>query len=156
MKLSKNFAVLTTALIALLSWSCDIFNEDEQKQNPPTITISEPEFDAESMTLRATITPSENTKAIYYKFESESEAASFEKIEGNEPYLLERSVEFDVNYTISAYAENCCGESPLAIKEFSPLTIPTINISKPSFDEAAMTVSFEVTPSENAANGIGV
>ena len=151
MKLSKNFAVLTTALIALLSWSCDVFSGDEQKQNPPTITISEPEFDAESMTLRATITPSENTKAIYYKFESESEAASFEKIEGNEPYLLERSVEFDVNYTISAYAENCCGESPLAIKEFSPLTIPTINISKPSFDEAAMTVSFEVTPSENAA-----
>ena len=142
MKTFKSFAVLTTAIIALLSWSCEYFQGDEKTPKLPTITISEPVFDAETMTLKATITPSAETTAFYYKLESEGVTTSFEKVEGNEAYELVATIEFDINYSISAYAENADGESELVIVDYCALSIPTITVSEPAFDEATMTISF--------------
>lgn len=149
MKTFKSFAVLTTAIIALLSWSCEYFQSDEKRPKLPTITISEPVFDAETMTLKATITPSAEATAFYYKLESEGVTTSFEKVEGNEAYELVATIEFDINYSISAYAENADGESELVIMDYCALSIPTITVSEPAFDEATMTISFEVVPSKN-------
>ena len=50
MRTFKSLAVLTTALIALLSWSCELFN-DKEPLKAPTITIGEPVFDTEAMTM---------------------------------------------------------------------------------------------------------
>ena len=76
MRTFKSLAVLTTAVIALLSWSCEMFNEKEQPK-APTIAIGEPVYDTEAMTMTILFTPSQNTTAWYYKVESEGEMASF-------------------------------------------------------------------------------
>ncbi len=147
MKTFKSLAVLATALIALLSWGCEMFNEKEQPK-APTITIGEPAFDTEAMTVTLLFTPSVNTTAWYYKFESEGVVANFTLVAGDQPKEIVVPFEYDVDYTVSAYAEGQGFESDLVIKEFSLKTIPTISVSKPHFDEEAMTVSFDVAPSE--------
>ena len=68
MKLLKNLAILTTAIIALLSCGCEMFGGDTPTK--PTISISDLEFDAETMTVKAIITPSSNTEAWSYKVEN--------------------------------------------------------------------------------------
>lgn len=147
MKTFKSLAVLVTALIALLSWGCEMFNEKEQPK-APTITIGEPAFDTEAMTVTLLFTPSVNTTAWYYKFESEGVVANFTLVAGDQPKEIVAPFEYDVEYTVSAYAEGQGLESDLVIKEFSLKTIPTISVSKPHFDEETMTVSFDVAPSE--------
>lgn len=147
MRTFKSLAVLTTAVIALLSWGCEIFNEKEQPK-APTITIGEPVFDTEAMTMTLLFTPSSNTVAWYYKIESEGVTANFTLVAGEQPKEIVTNIEFDVEYTVSAYAEGSGLESELVIKEFCLKSIPSISVSKAIFDEEAMTVSFTVTPSE--------
>ena len=147
MRTFKSLAVLATALIALLSWGCEFFNEKEPLK-APTITIGEPVFDTESMTMTVLFTPSANTTAWHYKFEADGVASEFKFAAGSQPREIVESFEFDVKYTISAYAEGQGLEGDLVIKEHTMLSIPAISVSKPHFDEAAMTLSFNVTPSE--------
>ena len=124
-----------------------MFNENEQPK-APTITIGEPVFDTEAMTMTLLFTPSQNTTAWYYKIESESAAANFTLVAGEQPKEIVTNIEFDVEYTVSAYAEGQGLEGDLVIKEFCLKSIPTISVSKPHFNEETMTVSFDVTPSE--------
>ena len=77
MRTFKSLAVLTTALIALLSWSCELFN-DKEPLKAPTITIGEPVFDTEAMTMTILFTPSPNTSAWHYKIEADGVAAQFQ------------------------------------------------------------------------------
>ncbi|MBO7262921.1 MAG: hypothetical protein J6U93_00190 [Alistipes sp.] len=149
MRTFKSLAVLITAVIALLSWGCELFEGKEQPK-APTITIGEPTFDTEAMTMTLLFTPSQNTTAWYYKIESNGVMAGFTMVAGNEPKEIVTDIEFDVEYTISAYAEGQGLESELAIEECCIMSIPSISVSKPTFDEATMTVSFNVTPSEGA------
>ncbi|MBO7283331.1 MAG: hypothetical protein J6U73_08055 [Alistipes sp.] len=149
MRTFKNLAVLTTAVIALLSWGCDVFNEKEPMK-APTITIGEPLFDTEAMTMTLLFTPSQNTTAWHYKIEREGATADFTFVAGEQPKEIVVDIEFDVVYTVSAYAEGQGLEGDLVIKDFCLLTVPTITVSKPLFDESTMTLSFNVTPSEGA------
>lgn len=149
MRTFKNLAVLTTAVIALLSWGCDVFNEKEPVK-APTITIGEPLFDTEAMTMTLLFTPSQNTTAWHYKIEREGATADFTFVAGEQPKEIVVDIEFDVVYTVSAYAEGQGLEGDLVIKDFCLLTVPTITVSKPLFDESTMTLSFNVTPSEGA------
>lgn len=147
MRTFKSLAVLTTALIALLSWSCDLFEGQEQPKGP-SITIGEPVFDTEAMTATLLFTPSANTTAWHYKIESEGAMTNFTFVAGDQPKEIVANIEFDVEYTVSAYAEGQGLESDLVIKTFCLKEVPAITVSKPAFDEEAMTVSFNVTPSE--------
>ena len=149
MRTFKSLAVLATAIVALLCWGCEMFEGKEQPK-APTITIGEPTFDTEAMTVTLLFTPSQNTTAWYYKIESDGVMGSFKLVAGDKPKEIVTKFEYDVDYTVSAYAEGQGLEGDLVIKEFSLKTIPTIAISKPHFDEQAMTVSFDVTPSEGA------
>lgn len=126
-----------------------MFNEKEQPK-APTIAIGEPVYDTEAMTMTILFTPSQNTTAWYYKVESEGEMASFTLVAGEQPKEIVTNIEFDVMYTVSAYAEGQGLEGDLVIKEFSLHSIPSLTLSKPILDEEAMTVSFTVTPSEGA------
>lgn len=149
MKTFKSLAVLTTAVVALLSWGCELFEGKEQPK-APTITIGEPSYDTEAMTMTLLFTPSKNTTAWYYKIESEGAMSGFTLVAGDEPKEIVADIEFDVEYIISAYAEGQGLEGDLVIKECCLMAIPSIAVSKPLFDEDAMTVTFNVTPSEGA------
>ena len=149
MRTFKSFAVVATALIALLSWSCELFEGQEQPK-APSITIGEPVFDTDAMTMTLIFTPSKGTTAWHYKVESEGAMKNFTFVAGDEPKEIVANIEFDVEYTVSAYAEGQGLESDLVIKTFCLKEIPSISVSKPIFDEEAMTVSYTVTPSEGA------
>ena len=149
MRTFKSLAVLATAIIALLNWGCEMFDGKEQPK-APSITIGDPKFDTEAMTASLLFTPSKNTTAWYYKIESDGNMTSFKLVAGDAPKEIVAEIEFDVEYTVSAYAEGQGLEGDLVIKNFCLQSIPSIAVSKPHFDEEAMTVSFDVTPSEGA------
>ena len=241
----KTLKQLTFAIVALclsfIGVSCDK-EPAGATGNTPTIGILEPEFDANSMTVKVMIAPSTDATAWYYKVEWSEQTADYTKVEGAAAKEIEFEVQYGVEYTISAYAENKSGKSDVVTKKFCQMptdevaiaigeitlneetmeakamiypsanttkwywrayekdsikcewiggegttekmisfayewgktyiveayaecgaikseetsaecyfepTIPTITVSKPIFDEATMTVSFEVTPSED-------
>ena len=242
MKALKQLTFAIAALcLSFIGVSCDK-EPAGATGNTPTIGILEPEFDANSMTVKVMIAPSTDATAWYYKVEWSEQAADYTKVEGAAAKEIEFKVQYGVEYTISAYAENKSGKSDVVTKKFCQMptdevaiaigeitlneqtmeakamiypsanttkwywrayekdsikcewiggegttekmisfayewgktyiveayaecgaikseetsaecyfepTIPTITVSKPMFDEATMTVSFEVTPSED-------
>ena len=155
MKTLKQVAFAIVAMcLAFVGVSC----EKEPVETPvekPTIGILEVEFDAEKSTASVMIVPSTDATAWYYKVESEGNTAEYTKVEGAAAQEITFEAQYAVEYTISAYAENKAGESDVVTKTFtqaSDLEVATIAISKPEFDEATMTLSYKVTPSENTAH----
>ena len=155
MKTLKQVAFAIVAMcLAFVGVSCD----KEPVETPvekPTIGILEVEFDAEKSTASVMIVPSTDATAWYYKVESEGNTAEYTKVEGAAAQEITFEAQYAVEYTISAYAENKAGESDVVTKKFtqaSDLEVATIAISKPEFDEATMTLSYKVTPSENTAH----
>ena len=155
MKTLKQVAFAIVAMcLAFVGVSC----EKEPVETPvekPTIGILEVEFDAEKSTASVMIVPSTDATAWYYKVESEGNTAEYTKVEGAAAQEIEFEVKYTVEYTISAYAENKAGQSDVVTKTFtqaSDLEVATIAISKPEFDEATMTLSYKVTPSENTTH----
>ena len=124
-----------------------MFGEKEQPKLP-TITIGEPTFDTEDMTVTILFTPSANTTAWHYKIESEGAMTDFTFVAGDQPKEIVADFEFDVEYTVSAYAEGQGLEGDVVIKDFCLKAIPALSVSKPHFEEETMTLSFDVTPSE--------
>lgn len=155
MKTLKKLAFAVVAMcLAFVGVSCD----KEPVETPvekPTIGILEVEFDAEKSTASVMIVPSTDATAWYYKVESEGNTTDYTKVEGAAAQEITFEAQYAVEYTISAYAENKAGESDVVTKTFtqaSDLEVATIAISKPEFDEATMTLSYKVTPSENTAH----
>ena len=155
MKTLKKLAFAVVAMcLAFVGVSCD----KEPVETPvekPTIGILEVEFDAEKSTASVMIVPSTDATAWYYKVESEGNTADYTKVEGAAAQEITFEAQYAVEYTISAYAENKAGESDVVTKTFtqaSDLEVATIAISKPEFDEATMTLSYKVTPSENTTH----
>lgn len=73
----------------------------------PTITVSKPEFDEETMTVSFEVTPSEDTHHWYWGIKTDSASPSdYEQFEGAEPTMVSCSVEYDTNYTFLFRAEN--------------------------------------------------
>ena len=155
MKRVKNVAFAVVAMcLTLVGVSC----EKEPVETPvekPTIGILEPEFDEDSSMVKVMVVPSTDATAWYYKVESADLSADYTKVEGAVAQEITFEAKYAVEYTIYAYAENKAGQSDVATKKFfkeSNLELATISISKPTFDEATMTLSYTVTPSENTAH----
>ncbi len=117
------------------------------------IALGEVTLHEESMHAMITVYPSNASTAWYWGVvDTEDDNAEIEWT--TEDYINEKVVTFNYEwgkkFEFRAYAE--CGEitSEVATAEvyFTP-TIPTITVSKAHFDEAAMTISFDVTPSED-------
>ncbi|MBQ5594315.1 MAG: hypothetical protein IIU78_01270 [Alistipes sp.] len=117
-----------------------------------TIAIGEITLNEQTMEAEATIYPSSNATKWYWKGCDKSNESNTEwiAVDGNKEQKVLFAYEWGKEYVLSAYA--VCGvvESKVVSQEcyFEP-SEPTITVSKPMFDEASMTVSFEVTPSED-------
>ncbi len=154
----KRLRLLAFSVVAMCLAFAGVSCDKEPVETPvekPTIGILEPEFDEATATVKVMIVPSTDATAWYYKVESEGNTAEYTKVEGAVAQEIEFEAKYTVEYTISAYAENKAGASDVATKKFlkeSNLELATIAISKPEFDEATMTLSYKVTPSENTAH----
>ena len=147
----KHFAVaLVAAVVALAGWSCD--NEPvETPIQKPTIGIMEPEFNAESMELSVMIAPSTDATAWYWMVKGgfDTEDAMMTKEEGAAAKEIKFTVEYGVEYTITAYAENKAGKSDIAEKKFCamPEGEVTITIGEATLNEETMEVEATIYPS---------
>ncbi|MBO5830574.1 MAG: hypothetical protein J6R01_03105, partial [Alistipes sp.] len=115
------------------------------------ISIGDITLNAETMEAEAMIYPSANITKWYWRaYEKDSITCEWIGGEGKAEQQIKFKYEWGKTYVVEAYAE--CGaivsEEVSAECYFEP-SVPTINVSKPEFDEATMTVSFEVTPSED-------
>ena len=147
----KHFAVaLVAAVVALAGWSCD--NEPvETPIQKPTIGIMEPEFNAETMELSVMIAPSTDATAWYWMVKGgvDTEDAMMTKEEGAVAKEIKFTVEYGVEYTITAYAENKAGKSDIAEKKFCamPEGEVTITIGEATLNEETMEVEATIYPS---------
>ena len=107
------------AIVSLGVWSCD--KTDIAPVNKPTVGIQDVEFNKENMTLQALVIPSSDTEALYWKIEGVGESRDYTKVSGGAVATASRSVEFGVEYTISAYSENKAGCSEVATKKYCPM-----------------------------------
>ena len=118
-----------------------------------TLTIGEITLNEDTAMAKATIYPSKATSVWYWGVaysEEEAETMEWTAVEGNAEQAITFPYEWGKVATLYAYAE--CGGiiSDIVTAEcFFELAVPTITVSKAHFDEEAMTVSFDVTPSED-------
>ena len=150
----KHFAALFMAVVAALAgWSCD--TDIQITHTPvPTIGIMEPEFDAKSMKVSVMIAPSTDAEAWYWMVEGgvivPDVAPSYNKEEGAAAKEISFSVEYGVEYTISAYAENKAGKSDIAEKKFCamPEGEVTLTIGEITLNEETAMAEATIYPSK--------
>lgn len=148
----KHFAVaLVAAVVALAGWSCDKEPVETPVQKP-TIGIMEPEFNAETMEASVMIAPSTDATAWYWMVKGgvDTEDAMMTKEEGAAAKEIKFSVEYGVEYTITAYAENKAGKSDIAEKKFCamPEGEVAITIGEATLNEETMKVKATIYPSK--------
>ena len=119
MKTLKKVAFAVVAMcLACVGVSCDK-EPVETPAEKPTIGILDVEFDAETSTASVMIVPSTDATAWYYKVESEGNATDYTKVEDAMAQEITFEVQYAMEYTISAYAENKAGESDVVTKSFT-------------------------------------
>ena len=135
-----------TLCIAFVSVGCDK-EPVETPVNKPTIGIMEPEFDSEAMKAKVMIAPSTDATAWYYKVDS----ADYTKVDGAAAMEIEFAVEYGVEYTITAYAENRAGKSDIAEKKFCqmPEGEVAITLGEVTLHEESMHAMITVYPSKS-------
>ena len=119
-----------------------------------TLTIGEITLNEETAMAEVTIYPSKATSVWYwqtYATDESNETLAWNAEEGNSEKVISFPYTWGKTIELRAFAE--CGgivSDFVTAQCFFELAVPTITVSKPHFDEAAMTVSFDVTPSEDA------
>lgn len=117
------------------------------------VTIGDIVLNEETMMAEATIYPSKSVATWYWQSYTKGEDNStldWNVEEGNAEKAISIAVEWGATYELRVYGE--CGDiiSDIVSEEFSfTPSIPTLRVSAPIFDSETMTVSFEVTPSED-------
>ena len=144
----KNLLFLCVAMVAtLMGWSCEKA-EVTPPVNIPSIGIHEPEFDKESMTLKVLIAPSTDATAWYWSISAQGEETTYTKVASAAADEVSAKVEYGVEYTIAAYAENEAGKSEVATKRYCPMPeAAEVAIGEVTLDEATMTAKCTVYPS---------
>ena len=107
MKIKHLAVAIVAAVVALAGWSCD----KEPAKTPaqkPSIGIMEPEFAAETMNVSVMIAPSTDAEAWYWMVKGglDTDDAMMTKEQGAAAKKISFAVEYGVEYTITAYAEN--------------------------------------------------
>lgn len=145
---NKLLATMMAMLSIVVIYSCEEEPEVTPPANPPTIGIHEPSFDKESMTLTVLIAPSTDAAAWYWKIEAQGEKLDYTKVEGAAADELQRTVEYGIEYTISAYAENEGGKSEVDTKKFCPMPdAAVVAIGEVTLNEESMQAEATVYPS---------
>ena len=116
-----------------------------------TIAVGEVTLDAESMVAKVEVFPSKVATTWYWSVaEEQTEATEWTEVDNNGAEKITFAYEWGKRLEFRAYAECGAMRSDVVAKEvyFAP-AIPTISVSKPHLDEAAMKVSYDVTPSDD-------
>ena len=118
-----------------------------------TLTIGEITLNEQTAMAEATIYPSKATEVWYwqsYAKDVDNSTLEWNVVKGNTEMVISFPYTWGKTMELRAFAE--CGNitSDIVTAQcFFELAVPTISVSKPHFDEVAMTVSFDVTPSED-------
>ena len=151
MRIKQLAAALVAAVVALAGWSCDKEPVETPVQKP-SIGIMEPEFNAETMELSVMIAPSTDATAWYWMVKGgfDTEDAMMTKEEGAAAKEIKFTVEYGVEYTITAYAENKAGKSDIAEKKFCamPEGEVAIALGEVTLHEESMHAMITVYPSK--------
>ena len=117
------------------------------------IALGEPTLNEETMEAMVAVYPSKAVSQWHWAVEDVDLGEVYITdtiVEGNAEQTIAFAYEWGKKLRFHAYSE--CGELKSDIVNvdvyFAP-TVPTITVSKAHFDEAAMTVSFDVTPSQD-------
>ena len=115
-----------------------------------SISIGEITLNADDE-VEVTIYPSKAVEAWYWvAYDTEAAKGEYTKVEGNTETTLALPYQWNKRYELCVYAECDAIQSDEVAKEYSfELSVPTISVSKPQFDDAKMEVTFKVTPSED-------
>ncbi len=115
-----------------------------------SISIGEITLNADDE-VEVTIYPSKAVEAWYWvAYDTEAAKGEYTKVEGNTETTLALPYQWNKRYELCVYAECDAIQSNEVAKEYSfELSVPTISVSKPQFDNAKMEVTFKVTPSED-------
>lgn len=118
-----------------------------------SIAIGDITLNTETMMAEATIYPSKAITKWYWQSYEEGEdntTLDWNTEEGNTEKVISFEYEWGKSYELRVYGECDAITSDITTKQclFEP-SIPTLHVSDPIFDDATMTVSFEVTPSED-------
>ena len=153
MKIKHLAVALVAAVVALAGWSCD--KEPAKTADPvqkPTIGILEPEFNAENMEVSVMIAPSTDATAWYWMVKGgiDTEDAMMTKEEGAAAKKITFAVEYGIEYTITAYAENTAGKSDIAEKKFCamPEGEVAITIGEVTLNQETMELEATIYPSK--------
>ena len=117
------------------------------------LTIGEITLNEQTSMAEATIYPSKATEVWYwqsYATDVDNSTLEWNVVESNSEMVISFPYTWGKTMELRAYAE--CGNitSDIVTAQcFFELAVPTITVSKPHFDEAAMSVSFDVTPSKD-------
>ena len=152
MKIKHLAVAIVAAVVALAGWSCD--KEPAETPTPvekPSIGIMEPEFNAETMEASVMIAPSTDAEAWYWMVKGglDTDDAMMTKEEGAAAKEITFAVEYGVEYTITAYAENKAGKSDIAEKKFCamPEGEVAIALGEVTLHEESMHAMITVYPS---------
>ncbi|MBQ8205488.1 MAG: hypothetical protein IJZ78_06705 [Alistipes sp.] len=115
-----------------------------------SISIGEITLNADDE-VEVTIYPSKAVEAWYWvAYDTESTKGEYTKVEGNTETTLALPYQWNKRYELCVYAECDAIQSDEVAKEYYfELSVPTISVSKPQFDDTKMEVTFKVTPSED-------
>lgn len=117
------------------------------------IALGEPTLNEETMEAMVAVYPSKAVSQWHWAVEDVDLGEVYITdtiVEGNAEQTIAFAYEWGKKLRFHAYSE--CGELKsdiVKVDVYFELAVPTITVSKAHFDEAAMTVSFDVTPSED-------
>jgi hypothetical protein len=128
-------------------WSCE--KEDVKPSvNIPSIGIQEPKFDKATMTLNVLVAPSSDATAWYWAITAQGAETTYTKVASAAADEVSAKVEYGIEYTIEAYAENEAGKSEVATKRYCPMPdAAEVAIGEVALDEATMKASCSIYPS---------
>ena len=95
-----------------------------------TITVSEPLFDEQSMSVSFDVTPSESTTEWSWQMVTDDNTTTIEVFEDNQPRTVSCDVAFDTDYTFVFVAKNAVDKGESVEKSFyvtGPMTSISIN-----------------------------
>ena len=147
------WALLATVLLSVVG--C---NEPEPEVQKPTISVAEAVVDAETMTASVEVTPSTTAASWSWKVDTAEAAGEYTKVNGNAKTTVTVDVEYDTEYTFTAYATNAAGNSQEVSVTFNGPEAPVVTPGAASIEVSDVEVRAEtlkaivtVTPSEETA-----
>ena len=152
-KFTMMWALLATVLLSVVG--C---NEPEPEVQKPTISVAEAVVDAETMTASVEVTPSTTAASWSWKVDTAEAAGEYTKVNGNAKTTVTVDVEYDTEYTFTAYATNAAGNSQEVSVTFNGPEAPVVTPGAASIEVSDVEVRAEtlkaivtVTPSEETA-----